>query len=231
MTFSPHAKVFFGRAENFLIYSDSEKARFIKNCGVKRLYQIPFDRDFSEIEPERFVKRLIEDLQVKHLLIGDDFRFGYRGRGNFRLLCKLCSDYGVSVANTPTITYKSARVSSSRVRRAIEAADFAKVGHLLGRDLSYRGEVIAGNQLGRTIGFATANIQLPRSRLLPDGVFVVKVNIEGDEKSYYGMANIGTKPTVDNSDRRQIETHIFDFCENLYEKTIVVTPLVKLRDE
>lgn len=231
MTFSPHAKVFFGQASNFLISSDREKADYMASHGIQRLYQIPFDDRIAQIAARDFVERLIHQLKVKYLLVGDDFRFGHKGQGDFALLSELCTQHHIGVQHTPTIRYGKQRVSSSRVREAIKAGDFALVATLLGRELSYRGTVIAGKQLGRTIDFPTANICLPMSRLLPDGVFAVKVRIADDENSYYGMCNIGTKPTVDDSNTRQIETHIFDFSGDLYGKEIAVTPIAKLRDE
>ncbi len=231
MTFCPHAKVFFGNARDFLITSDAEKAELMAQQHIARLYHIPFTADFAQMSAEDFVDALIHRLHVKHLLVGDDFRFGYRGQGDFALLTRMCQQHGVSLASTPTITYQGERISSSRVRQAIKASNFLLVQQLLGRELRYTGKVITGKQLGRTIAFPTANVQLPRARLLPDGVFAVKIHIEGEVTPYYGMSNIGTKPTVDNSNTRQIETHIFDFTGDLYHKTLSITPVKKLRDE
>ncbi len=211
MTFTPHAKVFFGNTTNFLISSDEEKADWMAQHGVATLLQIPFNYAFSETDAIDFIDLLI--------------------RGNFELLSRICTAHHISLQHTPTILYDGKRVSSSRVRQAIKAADFNLVEHLLGRRLQYNGKVIRGKQLGRTIAFPTANICLPQTRLLPDGVFAVRVYIEGRSTCYYGMCNIGTKPTVDNSQKRQIETHIFDFSDNLYDKTITLEPVAKIRDE
>lgn len=234
MTFAPHAKVFFGQVDNFLISSDKEKAEIMANHGIKRLYQIPFDNSIANIEACDFVDILIRQLNVRYLLVGDDFRFGYKGQGDFSLLSELCGKHGISVQHTPTICYKNQRVSSSRVREAIKVADFDLVTVLLGRRLAYRGTVIGGKQLGRQINFPTANIRLPMTRLLPKGVFAVRVAIDSDDydgNSYQGMCNIGTKPTVDYTNTRQIETHLLDFSSDLYGKDIVVTPVAKLREE
>ncbi|PIE44871.1 MAG: riboflavin biosynthesis protein RibF [Gammaproteobacteria bacterium] len=231
MTFTPHAKVFFGNTTNFLISSDEEKADWMAQHDIATLLQIPFNHAFSKIEAVDFIDLLIHQLHVSYLLIGDDFRFGYQGRGNFELLSRSCADHHISLQHTPTIFYDGQRVSSSRVRQAIKAADFNLVEHLLGRRLRYYGKVIRGKQLGRTIAFPTANIYLPQTRLLPDGVFAVRAHIEGGSTCYYGMCNIGTKPTVDNQQRRQIEVHLFDFSDNLYDKTVTIEPVAKIRDE
>lgn len=229
MTFSPHAKVFFAGAVDFLINDDAEKATLIADQGIHTLFQIPFNEAFSRTTAESFVHLLIDVLNVKFLLVGDDFRFGYQGKGDFPLLSRLCAEQGVTVQNTPTIRVGEQRVSSSRVRQAVKAADFDEVARLLGRPLNYQGEVITGNQLGRQLNFPTANIRLPQTRLLPDGVFAVRVKADGQH--YGGMCNIGTKPTVDATNLRQIETHLFDFSGNLYGKTICIEPLAKIRDE
>lgn len=229
MTFAPHAKVFFGKATDFLINSDAEKAELIAEQGIQTLFQIPFDDDFSRMTPEAFVEALIDDLNVKFLLVGDDFRFGYQGRGDFSLLSRVCEVHDVAVQHTPTIRLGDKRVSSSRVRQAIKASDFATTEMLLGRRLTYRGEVITGKKLGRQINFPTANVRLPQTRLLPDGVFAVRVTV--NKQTYGGMCNIGTKPTVDDTQTRQIEVHLFDFNNDLYGQTIVIEPLAKIRDE
>ncbi len=229
MTFSPHAKLFFQQHRNFLITSDSEKAELLAQNGIERLFQIPFDADFAAMPAPAFVDALIHHLNVKYILIGDDFRFGSKGLGDFSLLQRLCPQHGVKLSRTDTLAYQGSRVSSSRVRRTIAACDFELTRALLGRTLSYRGQVISGRQLGRTIDFPTANVRLPDERLLPDGVFAVNVRV--GERTYQGMSNIGTKPTVDSSHQRQIETHLFDFSGNLYGETLQIAPIVKLRDE
>lgn len=234
MTFSPHAKALFEPCENYLINSDAEKAEYIAEQGIVCLYQIPFDQAFSQIAAENFIDLLIHQLKVKYLLVGDDFRFGYRGQGDFELLFQRCQSSGVIVEHTPTITYADKRVSSSRIRKAIQSAvqqsDFDTIAELLGRRLCYQGTVIAGNQLGRTIDFPTANIRLPDNRLLPNGVFAVRVKLDSSETVYQGMCNIGRKPTI-GEHQRQIEVHLFDFNDDLYGKALIIEPVAKIRDE
>lgn len=231
MTFSPHAKIFFGHTIDFLISSDEEKAEAINHYDIHTLYQIPFDLQFSEIAANDFAHHLIHQLNVKYLLVGDDFRFGYQGRGNFELLAHICQQHDVQLQHTPTIRYAGERISSSRIRDAIKDCNFDLVAALLGRRLSYSGKVISGKQLGRTLSYPTANIRLPEVRLLPDGVFAVRVTVPGQQSIYHGMCNIGHKPTVDNQEIRQIETHLFDFSGDLYGKTLTLEPVAKIRDE
>lgn len=231
MTFSPHAKVFFGQEKNFLINSDSEKAECIAEQGIERLYQIPFNANFAALSPTSFLDALVHALHVKYLLVGDDFRFGYKGQGDFALLTHYCDQHDVSVQQTPTIDWQGERVSSSRIRTAIKASDFTLIKQLMGRALTYRGVVQSGQRLGRTIDFPTANIHLPESRLLPNGVFAARVNIEGDSRTYHGMCNIGTRPTVTDDKLRKIEVNIFAFNSELYGKTLTVEPVEKIRNE
>lgn len=231
MTFAPHAKVFFKQLNNFLISSNQEKALHIAEQGISTLYQIPFNQAFSQMRAEQFINHLMHDLNVKYLLVGNDFRFGYQGKGDFDLLKHTGNQHNIGVVKTPTIYHHNQRVSSSRVRDRINACDFDAVADLLGRRLTYTGTVIYGNQLGRTINFPTANIQLPDSRILPKGVFAVKVMIENDNKPHYGMCNIGTKPTIDSGHHRQLETHLFDYNADLYNKSLNIEPITKIRDE
>lgn len=231
MTFAPHAKVFFGNAIDFLINSDAEKAALISRYPVQALFQIPFDRQFSNTSATDFIHQLIHQLQVKYLLVGDDFRFGHQGRGHFELLTDICQQHDVIVENTPTIRHAGERISSSRIRAAIKDDNFDLAATLLGRRLTYSGEVISGKQLGRQLNFPTANIRLPETRLLPDGVFAVRVTIDNEEMVYQGMCNIGHKPTVDDMEIRQIETHLFDFSGDLYGKLLTIEPVAKIRDE
>lgn len=231
MTFTPHAKLFFKPMDNFVISADHEKADIIRQCGIKRLYHIPFDTAFSQLPADDFMKALTTTLQVRYLLVGDDFRFGHRGQGGFEDLKKHCTPLGICVEQSPTVRYNEQRISSSLVRQAIKTNDFALVKKLLGRPLSYSGTVVHGQKLGRKLAFPTANLALPDVRLLPNGVFAVKVSIAGNPTAYGGMCNIGHKPTVNQQTTRHIEIHLFDFSGDLYDKMISFTPVKKIRDE
>ncbi len=232
MTFSPHAKVLFGHCDNYLISSDEEKSQVLCQHGIEQLYQIPFNHAFSRLSAETFLNKL-RQLPVKYLLVGEDFRFGYQGKGNWDYLVKYGKQHGIIIEQMPTVNFHSERVSSSRIRDHIRHAsshdDFLHIAELLGRPLSYSGLVKRGKQLGKTIGFPTANIYIPKTRLLPTGVFVVSVNVQN--KNYWGMCNIGTNPTIDDDIPRRIEVHLLSFDGDLYDKKICVQPLVKLREE
>lgn len=231
MTFSPHAKVLWGNCNNYLISSDTDKARFLKYHGIKKLYQIPFNQAFSQITAKVFVDYLVKQLQVKYLLVGDDFRFGHQGRGDFAFLMHQAKHRDMVVKNTPTIDMDGQRISSSRIRTAIKQGDFDLAQKLLGYSLTYRGVVVADKQLGRKINFPTANLRLPATRLLPHGVFAVQAQVDTHPHRYQGMCNIGTKPTVEHNADRQIETHLFDFSKDIYGKILTITPIAKIRNE
>lgn len=242
MTFSPHAKALFDSCDNYLISSTEEKANILQQHHIQRLFQIPFNRQFAQISANDFLDKLQRQLQIKYLLVGADFRFGHQGKGDWHYLEQYCRQAGIITEQMPTVDFHGERVSSSRIRQQIRCAtsptEFQHIGELLGRPLRYRGMVTKGKQLGRTIDFPTANVQLPLTRLLPSGVFVVAAHIHTNEhatESYkrvlYGMCNIGTNPTVETQGIRKIEVHLFDFNANLYGKILTIEPLAKIRDE
>lgn len=231
MTFSPHAKALFGDCTNYLISSETEKAYFLQHHGIKKLYQIPFNQAFSQIAAEEFITLLVHQLQVKYLLVGDDFRFGHHGQGDFNLLTKKSQGSQMVVQNTPTVDLDGKRISSSRVRAAIKQGNFNLAKRLLGYSPVYTETVVADKQLGRKINFPTANLRFPSTRLLPYGVFAIQAHLERHPETYQGMCNIGTKPTVTDQAERQIEAHLFNFSEDIYGKVLTIKPIAKIRDE
>ncbi len=162
------------------------------------------------------------------MLVGDDFRFGRHGQGDFALLQAAANRGLFDLAQVPTQLYDDDRISSSRIRQLIAAAEFEQVSSLLGYRYGFSGLVEHGQKLGRKLGFPTANIGLSKQQLLPQGVFAVVVDIH--QKHYFGVCNIGVKPTVSGV-RRSVEVHLFDYSGSLYGEYLSVTPLVKIRDE
>lgn len=197
---------------------------------VDRLVLLPFNRRLAGLSAETFVTRLLcGALAVRHVVIGDDFRFGAQRRGDFALLETLGRTHGFSVERAQTVELAGERVSSTRVRAALEARDVVTAARLLGHPYFLCGRVMHGDKRGRQLGFPTANIAL-RRRLSPlRGVFLVRVAGIGG-RSRYGVANIGTRPTVDGVEAR-LEVFLLDFDGDIYGRLVEVDFLAAIRDE
>jgi len=208
-----------------------EKARAIAANGIERLMVLEFGAALATLEPDTFVKRLlIEGLDARALIVGDDFRFGHRRAGDFGLLERLGARHGFSVENLRAITQGSERISSTRVREALAQGDLERARHLLGRPFSIEGRVAHGDKRGRTLGFPTANLHLHRRVSPLSGVYAVRV--EGlDERPWPGVANVGARPTIDGGSAARLEVHLFDFDRHIYGRHLRVEFVLRLRDE
>ncbi len=207
-----------------------EKLQALRRYSVDRVLCLKFDAGFAAMEPEEFIRRLlVEGLQVRHLVVGDDFRFGRKRRGDFAMLDAAGRQHGFQVVNMHTVTIDDERVSSTRIRAALAAGDLAMAEKLLGRPYRMCGRVAHGDKLGRTLGFPTANIYLHRKVTPIKGIFAVEVfGLKGEP--VVGAANIGTRPTVGGT-RTLLEVHLLDFNEDIYGAYVHVNFLRKFRDE
>ena len=206
-----------------------EKYELLRQQGVDRLLAVRFNAQFAKQSADTFVHDLLVDkLGVKFLVVGDDFRFGFGRKGDFTMLEAAGRRYGFDVVSTQSFTMHAHRISSTGVREALAQSDFGLATEMLGRPFAIHGRVVHGEKKGRTIGFPTANVMLKRFKTPIHGVFAVRVDIDGEH--YNGVANIGTRPTL-NGVRNQLEVHIFDLSADLYGKPITVLPIAKIRDE
>ncbi len=229
ITFEPLAKEFFAPASVQRLTSIEQRSRLLCDLGVEQVLCIDFDAHFASYSPQAFVQDvLIKGLDIKHLSVGDDFRFGKNRQGDFSLLQSLGHQFDFQVAAHDTFEMDAKRVSSGRVRQALADSDFELAKRLLGRAYSIQGHVVRGQQLGRTIDFPTANIVLPTMLTPLSGVFAVRVS--WGEQVLDAVANLGTRPTVDGTENR-LEVHLFDFDEDLYDQSISVEFIEKIRDE
>jgi len=190
-----------------------------------------FNASVATLQAERFIDEIIvEGLHARHLLIGDDFRFGAKRRGDFAMLEQASSRHGFELARVDTVSRDGRRISSSAVRDALASGDFASARELLGRPYFISGHVVHGRKLGRTIGFPTLNVPIPFERPAVSGVFVVRVHGLG-ERPIPGVASLGTRPAVERDGRPLLEVHLFDFDADIYGRLVRVEFLHKLRDE
>lgn len=207
-----------------------DKANYLAQAGVDYLLCVKFDPRFAASTAQAFVAELlVEKLGVKFLMVGDDFRFGAGRQGDFPLLQQAGKEYGFDVVSTPTFREGERRISSTAIRTALSEDDLPLAETLLGHPYSISGRVVHGDELGRTIGFPTANLPLKRLVAPVKGVYAVEVYGLGP-KPLPGVANIGTRPTVAGV-RQQLEVHLLDVTMDLYGRHIEVVLRAKLRNE
>ncbi|MGQ8365101.1 bifunctional riboflavin kinase/FAD synthetase [Glaciecola sp. 1036] len=206
-----------------------DKFVLLDQIGIERLICVRFDETFSKQSPTEFVQHLlVEKLGVQFLVVGDDFKFGYKRKGDFAFLQSSGENSGFKVVSTQSYRLDDCRISSTEIRRALANDDFAYAKSMLGRPYALSGKVVHGEKNGRTIGFPTANIVIKKQKAPVSGVFAVTARIDGNR--YQGVANLGVRPTL-LGQRLQLETHIFDFSGDLYGKHMTVEFWGKLRDE
>lgn len=233
ITFYPHPRSVISPDNQIvkLLSTLDEKIELLEKSGVNHLLIIPFTREFSELSSEEFIQKiLIETIGTKTLVIGYDHRFGKNREGGFDYLKLNKEKYGFGIEEISRQDIENVGVSSSKIRKALQEGDVPSADHFLGRNYSLSGVIVKGKQLGRTIGFPTANIQVREiAKLIPlDGVYVVKVYYKA--KTFGGMLNIGNRPTVDGT-FQTVEVNIFDFNQEIYGENLTVEFLQKIRNE
>lgn len=236
VTFHPHPRIVLQPNCNLqLLTSIEERIELLAKTGLDHLIVIPFDKEFSRLSSLEFVRDLlVNKVGTKKLVIGYDHHFGRNREGSFAHLKEFGPVYGFEVKEIPAQDVDSLKVSSTKVRYALEEGDAQLAEKLLGHPYSLTGEVVEGKKLGREIGFPTANIKVNETRkLIPKyGVYGVKVKyvVDHEAKYFYGMLNIGVKPTFDLKEL-SIEVHLFDFEGDLYGIMLEVFLLDRIREE
>ena len=230
MTFEPQPREFFrGETVPARLTRFREKFSLLRDTGVNRVLCVPFNERTARTPAGWVVKELLADLLgARYVVVGDDFRFGRGQEGDYAMLRQAGDKHGYGVSHMGTLTFEHGRVSSTRVRSALAAGDFALAEQLLGRKYFIMGRVVYGRQLGRKLEAPTANIRLQRYRAALEGVFAVTV--EGLGETRRGVANIGVRPTVDGREPL-LEVHLFDFDANIYGQLLTVTVHRKVREE
>lgn len=235
LTFEPHPREFFAVQRALpapaRILTERDKLDALARSRIDRVCIAHFNESLATLSAERFISEMIVDgLQARYLLVGDDFRFGARRVGDFELLAERSAGSGFELARMASVCEGADRISSSAVRAALGSGDFERVSNLLGRRYSISGHVIHGRQLGRDLGFPTLNLRIPFERPALSGIFVVEVEGLGD-RALPGVANLGTRPAVERDGRPLLEVHLFDFDREVYGDLVRVVFLAKLRDE
>lgn len=234
LTFHPHPQEYFTGQPRLLLTPVEEKVQQLEAMGIAQMVAVPFDRDLAQLSPEAFVEQiLLQQLQARWISVGQDFRFGRQRSGTVADLQAIAASHHVEVQIVPLHLCKEGRISSSQIRAALQSGEISQANRLLGRSYSLVGTVVKGQQLGRTIGFPTANLQLPPEKFLPrQGVYSVRVagTLFGASESVLGVMNIGNRPTVDGV-KQTLEVHILDWSGDLYGQTLTVYLEAFLRPE
>ncbi|MFN6961323.1 MAG: bifunctional riboflavin kinase/FAD synthetase [Rhodocyclaceae bacterium] len=232
MTFEPHPRELFAPDQApARLTSMREKLALLDACGIDEVHLLHFNRKLASLTAEEFVERLlVRGLGVRHLIIGDDFRFGKARAGDFGMLAAAGQRFGFGVEALHTIEIEGERVSSSAVREALDAGDLEHAARLLGRPYCISGRVVHGDKIGRKLGWPTANIQLKRKRVALTGVFAATVS-GLDKRHLPGAASLGVRPTLGQGLKPVLEVHLFDFDQDIYGAHVTVHFLHKLREE
>lgn len=232
-TFYPHPRmVLYPESHGLkLIQTQAEKVDKLRRMGLQNAIIYPFTLEFSRLTALEFVRDfLVNQLNVKKLVIGYDHQFGKNRKGSIQFLLDVCDTYGFEVIEIAAQEIDEVNVSSTKIRNAIKSGDIETANSFLGEPFQLQGVVVKGQSLGRELGFPTANLDLQSDlKLIPaSGVYAVKVDVDGI--LYDGMMNLGNRPTVDDLISTNIEVHLFDFSGDLYGKMLTVQLLSRFRD-
>lgn len=214
---------------NYIITLE-EKIKAIKKLGVDYLYLSDFTEDLAKQTASDYLKNLVDDLHPKMIATGFNHYFGYNKSGGVDYLRLMQQEYEYEFKEINPIKLNEDVISSTAIRKALSNGDIPKANSMLGYRFYVKNEVIKGRQIGRTIGFKTANLKMPEKMInIPDGVYAVEVEVLG--KKHMGIANFGSNPTVTDDSQKLLEVHIIDFNQDIYGELVKVSFLVKIRNE
>ena len=231
VTFDPHPeKVLRPEGAPHLLTATAHKIALIRDLGVAHLLIIKFDKQFAATEPEDFVQQLVEHSKpLREICVGHEWSFGKNRRGNLKLLNEFGARFDFGVVGIPPVTVNGELVSSTTIRQALEAGDLAKAARMLGREYTILGTVVRGDDLGKKIGFPTANLSAHNEQFPPNGVYFAEARLDG--AIYPGVVNLGCRPTVSSKTERILEIYLLDFEGDIYGKDIEVRFIRYLRPE
>jgi riboflavin kinase/FMN adenylyltransferase len=229
LTFNPMPEEYFQNEYFFRLMNNTEKLGFIEDYGIEEIILIPFNEEFSKMDENRFIEEvLVKKLNAKHIIVGNDFRFGHKRIGNVKLLESYGHDKGIEVTIVNLIEISGKKISSTVIRKLLISGKISEANNLLGKPFSIQGKIIHGEKVGRELGYPTANIEIYKSYPI-NGIFLVEV-LHGNSDKLYGLASIGNKPTFSGTND-VLEVFIFNFKLDIYGETIKVIFLEKIRDQ
>lgn len=232
VTFDPHPnKIIFPEKNVLLLTTIEERANLIKKLGVDILLVIKFNKIMQEMSPKDFIINiLVDNLQAKELFVGFNYKFGFQGKGNVDCLKKYGKLYGFKINILKPEIKENIKISSSRIKEYIKSGSIKKAKGLLGHNITITGKIVSGKGRGKKVlNFPTANIKTSSDKIIPlNGVYLVEFIVDNQE--YYGVMNIGFKPTFKETERT-MEVYIMDFDKKIYNKKVIVNILQKIREE
>ncbi len=232
VTFDPHpVRVLRPEQAPRLLTSTPHKLQLIRGLGVAHILLIPFDHAFAATEPAAFIRALVAAAKpLREICVGFEWSFGKSRAGNLALLERLGAELGFAEVGVPAVEVNGEIVSSTLIRRAVEAGDLGRAARLLGREFTILGTVVEGDHIGKTLGFPTANLSAHNEQFPPDGVYAVEAR--RGAQTLPAAVNIGVRPTIKNaSGERVFEVHLFDFDETIYGEDLEITFRAFLRSE
>ncbi len=233
ITFEPHPRVVVSKGYDIhLLTTFNEKLSYLAEIGIENVLVLNFTEEFAKQTYEQFVANtIVKEIGVKHMVVGYDHKIGKDRAGDYDKLTNLGDKFGFSVSSVEPFEINGVVVSSTKIRKALDEGEVEKGNLFLGRNYSFEGRVISGATRGRVLGYPTANVFVEEKIKLvpPNGVYIAKCDV--DNCIYYGIMNVGIRPTFDESREISIEVHLFDFSNFIYDKIIRVKILSKLRDE
>ncbi|MCT4589202.1 MAG: bifunctional riboflavin kinase/FAD synthetase [Carboxylicivirga sp.] len=235
ITFWPHPRMVLKQDEDKLRFltSPEERTKLFGQLGIDHLVLIPFSLELSNLTAQEFIKQiLIDKLKIHHLMVGYNHRFGKGRQHSFEEYQSFAKEYNFTISLVEAVLTDGMQTSSTDIRNYLLNGNMKAANRILGYQYMVSGRVVGGQQLGRRIGYPTANIEVeePHKLIPPDGVYAVKIRVEG--KLYGGMLNIGYRPTVNhNVDHRSLEVHIFDFKRDIYSEEVEIEFIQRVRDE
>ncbi|KMK77259.1 riboflavin biosynthesis protein RibF [Alkalihalobacillus pseudalcaliphilus] len=233
MTFSPHPKEVLSKVAEPMRHLTplEDKLQLLEKLGVDRVLVVSFTEDFAKLTPEQFVEQYIINLHVQHTVCGFDFTYGSRGKGNINTLPEHSKER-FTQSIVPKLEYENKKISSTHIRKLLEAGQVEQVPYDLNRYYSIQGIVVDGDKRGRKLGFPTANIQMNKRYVIPKtGVYGVRVSYKN--KAYFGVCNLGYVPTFNENQKPEpsIEVHLLDFDQNVYGESLKVEWIFRIRSE
>lgn len=233
-TFHPHPRqvLFPHQTDLKLLTLTEEKLELLEKAGIDHVLVYPFTKEFSQLSAQDYIKQILVDgIGTKKLIIGYDHKFGNNREGNIETLRQVSGSYGFTVEEIPAHEIDHVNVSSTRIRKALEAGDIQTANSFLGYDYFLSGQVVQGKQLGRQLGYPTANIAVAESAKLIPGIGVYAVTTKVLGQRFKGMMSVGLNPTTDTDNKLKIEVNIFNFDKDIYGQAITVEFVKRLRNE
>ena len=231
VSFWPHPReVLFGESR-LRLDLPNEKTLLLEPLGIEQLVLVPFNRNLASQSAEKFVlETLVNTLHAKHIAVGENFRFGKNREGDINTLKKMGASLGIKVSVVPILKDDIGRLSSSRIRKALNEGNLQHAKYLLNRPYTFRGTVEKGKGLGKKIGWPTANLKIDGRKFLPSlGVYAAWASIANQKERFYAVMNLGPQPTIDPNSSSAVEVHLLDKEINLLGKELIIEPVKRIR--